>query len=261
MIPAVLYKYRSVTEETKELDRVRQTIVEDKVWFPSPSDLNDPFDCRLSIAFDGNDHEWRDRFRALFRRAKPEQTAVEREIEVSRAIAGGHHKGPVQQRRFLDYMQEQINQIGVFCLSEPRDSLLMWSYYANGHQGVCLGFANLVGDGAFAEEALKVVYSSSYPTVQALDDDPERASQTALLTKAEAWSHEREWRIIDTAVGPGLRQLGPNMLVEVIIGARLKEHLRREITGWIKERQRKPVVYQAVPGEKQYRLEFQPVAV
>src|SRR5215210_905340 len=114
----------AVSEETKELDRVRQTIVEDKVWFPSPSDLNDPFDCRLSIAFDGNDHEWRDRFRALFRREKPEQTAVAREIEVSRAIAGGHHKDPVQQRRFLDYMQEQINQIWVFCLSEPRDSLL-----------------------------------------------------------------------------------------------------------------------------------------
>jgi hypothetical protein len=38
------------------------------------------------------------------------------------------------------YTDIGLNQVGAFCLSNDRDRYLMWSYYAKGHKGICVGF-------------------------------------------------------------------------------------------------------------------------
>jgi len=38
------------------------------------------------------------------------------------------------------YVQEHIKKVGVICLTEAKDNLLMWSHYANNHKGIAVGF-------------------------------------------------------------------------------------------------------------------------
>jgi Protein of unknown function (DUF2971) len=74
---------------------------------------------------------------------------------------------------------------------------LMWSHYADNHQGVCLEFA--VEDPLFGF-AQEVMYLSSYPqwaphSLMSTDEP------SVLLTKSDDWQYEHEYRIIGLAEG------------------------------------------------------------
>ncbi|WP_218573538.1 DUF2971 domain-containing protein [Rheinheimera lutimaris] len=40
---------------------------------------------------------------------------------------------------FHQYIEKYIDKVGVICLSESKDNLLMWAHYANEHKGVVVG--------------------------------------------------------------------------------------------------------------------------
>lgn len=80
-----------------------------------------------------------------------------------------------------------------------------------------------------------------------------------LLTKAADWRHEREWRIIDYSGGSGLRDYPPDLLVEVILGARITEKDRADVLSWVDAHQPRPRVLQARLKERDYGLELEPV--
>lgn len=67
----------------------------------------------------------------------------------------------------------------------------MWSHYADNHRGICLEFDTA---NPLFSEALGVVYCSEYP--RWLPHEMERIAFEMLLTKAEDWKYEREFRII-----------------------------------------------------------------
>ena len=87
------------------------------------------------------------------------------------------------------------------CFSDVNDSILMWSYYANKHKGVCVEYdlsqldLELPFNRKIYESIARVNYSrhranavNAFP----LDD----TYLNLLLTKADVWSHEHEWRLI-----------------------------------------------------------------
>jgi hypothetical protein len=75
---------------------------------------------------------------------------------------------------------------GVICFSKQWDNPLLWSHYAEKHQGMCLGFE-------VNEDSLKAVtYVSDRPE---LVIPPTEASISQLLfTKFEDWKYEDEMR-------------------------------------------------------------------
>ena len=46
----------------------------------------------------------------------------------------------ITTEQYVDIMTNYVNSLGIFCLSERSDDILMWSHYSNGHRGVCLQF-------------------------------------------------------------------------------------------------------------------------
>ena len=83
----------------------------------------------------------------------------------------------------------------IACFSENKDSIPMWAYYANNHQGICLEYdvQSLTGDNAKLKEAFcKVHYSEYRPRDIDVDDGRNRA----LIVKGSQWAHEHEWRLI-----------------------------------------------------------------
>lgn len=198
-IPKILYKYRGLSGKNREY--FRQTLLENRVWFSSPADFNDPFDCRVHGKFEGNSEEIRRYANRLLKKASPEMNKYQRRVKFDEMEK--RSKDPEVQGRIIADLQRDVNKLGIFCLSACRDDILMWSYYAGQHAGLCLGFAHKHGPGTLGV-AQKVEYADEFPEVNYFMDDHIRLMSANLLTKAKAWSHEQEWGPVVSALAKEL---------------------------------------------------------
>lgn len=108
--------------------------------------------------------------------------------------------GFVSMKESLD-MENLRNSIWICCMSKVYDSLLMWAYY-NNHKGICIGL-NLDAViqscqnrfyGLMYPSAKEVQYKDILPKPDYFHDHPSWID--LLTTKAKAWEHEQEVRII-----------------------------------------------------------------
>lgn len=257
-IPEVLYKYRDLSERNR--DYVRQAIVENKVWFSSPVDFNDPFDCKVHTHFTGSARTWKRNLREWQKKFRPELNRQQRQAEAARIVkAEKRHQDPTVLASATEVAQQVFNDWGIFCLSARNDDLLMWSYYANGHRGVCLGFAHRPAR-PFGP-AFPVAYSPELPRVNYFAADHEELARANFLTKALPWRHESEWRVIDRRRGRGIRQFPPESLIEVIMGSQMSKDDRKNIMTWIETRSCKPSLFEARLKKNVYGLEIHLVAL
>jgi hypothetical protein len=93
-----------------------------------------------------------------------------------------------------------LNQhVGILCLSEVADSILMWGHYTADHRGFVIGFDS---DHAFFTKRRseldefgflrQVDYQQKRPRVVLYDT----SSPAWFNTKSEQWAYEREWRVL-----------------------------------------------------------------
>lgn len=90
-------------------------------------------------------------------------------------------------------LMNRLRQTPILCMNENPTNFLMWSYYANGHNGYAVVFdAQAL---PFASAA-RVTYSSQHPRILLCRRDMDGISRAVLATKAKEWRHEQEWRVI-----------------------------------------------------------------
>lgn len=93
----------------------------------------------------------------------------------------------------------------VGCFSQIPDSILMWSHYACGSEGICVeyDFSSLQKDATITKYVFPIYYSQRPFNISHISnsDDVERSSiflevACGALTKSDIWSYEKEWRIL-----------------------------------------------------------------
>lgn len=151
----------------------------------------------------------------------------------------------------------------VACFSEVNDSILMWSYYADKHQGICLEYdPTLLNDGSTDNKNLfnafqKVHYSEKqYNDLQYMHSSSDLES--TVFTKALCWAHEQEWRI---AIAKDIKYINMPCLTGIYLGARFREkYLRNDIFNKVVRKacieKNKIAVYEAIPDNKEYKINF-----
>ena len=86
------------------------------------------------------------------------------------------------------------------CFSEVHDSILMWSYYANNHKGVCIEYDLSLLDpkNSINRDIIECLTKVQYSPLRAdrLIGTDDTSYLHFLITKSDVWSHEHEWRII-----------------------------------------------------------------
>lgn len=122
-----LFKYGRVDQYSEELFSTG------RVFCQAPSNLNDPFECSPEFTFNGSDDDY------------IEFLAREKQKRDGGSLDGAREemrKVFLQEKVFLPFKLEMIRrhfyqslpiQIGIYCLSERYDSLLMWAHYADKH--------------------------------------------------------------------------------------------------------------------------------
>lgn len=237
-VPRVLYKYRSLSRK-RDRDHTRQLIVEHQIHFACVDDFNDPFDCQAElIVRRGKPEDWR---RLGFPRRPPREIRDKWKAEIGPGL-----------------ITKMARKLGIFCSTSDPRSIPMWSYYTNGHKGLCFGFRTTRASGSPLWDSRQVEYSDEYPAYDPLLDVDERHGRQAeslLLRKSTAWQHEREWRAFNTG-GPGVVEYGAHVLTEIILGCRIVAKHRDEILRWVEMSGQTVKVLQARRHDRQYRLEL-----
>lgn len=100
------------------------------------------------------------------------------------------------EKNLQQIRKESFSKIGVSCFSKNNSNLLMWSHYADSHQGMCLEFDfRVVPFSKFFE----VTYRSSIPSINMdslLNEELDSEFIKNLLSfKSIDWKHEEEIRI------------------------------------------------------------------
>ncbi len=107
---------------------------------------------------------------------------------------------------------------------------------------------------------MDVKYVDQLPTPNLLDQDRRLHAQQLLLTKASDWAYEREWRVLDPLVGPGLRSFPPELLSALILGTRISEPDRERLIDWVRQRVVPLPVYYAELDANRFGLTFAQIA-
>jgi hypothetical protein len=110
---------------------------------------------------------------------------------------------PKEQAKFMDdqskAIQRMVSERRIYCLTPDPDSTLMWSHYAENHRGICLEFGV---DNPLFTRALQVLYREQYPLWIPHEFEAQQARTIEMiLTKAEDWGYEKEFRLISVMSG------------------------------------------------------------
>jgi len=167
-------------------------------------------------------------------------------------LKDGIHRDPTQIKRELDFsIENQLRNIGIYCLSAKNDDILMWSHYADGHKGFCI---ELEGNATktFLKRAQEISYQQKLPIINYFERD---WLPKLLMTKSEHWRYEEEWRIIQVD-GPGEYGIPEGVLTGVIFGCLMPEDHKNKIIAWSKKRKNRIRFYQAKIKKYEFGLDI-----
>lgn len=280
--PRILYKYLHP-------DRI-DILIDGLARYTPLGAFNDPFEGRPSIG----ELAPPDKTIALLRESLPEEAkkAYDKlDPEVRRLFPYDAYMRIIQQLATMkepemvraitalvptvvNMLHQKVDEtIGVLSLSEARDSLLMWSHYAESHTGFLLGFDTAhayfnarLGPSDELRHLRRVQYRDARPGGAMTDLE----GVELFLVKSIHWSYEREWRVLRvpqdadlvkprTGTHPiHLFRLPLDSIREIVIGARTSRETRDAL---IKAARSTPTlqearILEAIPDPTHFMLRF-----
>lgn len=251
-LPATLCRYRSVSELARE--RTRRVVETGLHYFASPSSFNDPFDCRPNFTLEGTEDAVRTYLRGMWARQAPQLPEADRHAEVDAVLSDPSRdpRIPENNKLFAAVYDSMVTaQVGVLCLSEVHNDILMWSHYADCHRGICLIYDTNYD---FFAHALPVRYQRERPRVNPITQSNDQMLDNAIYTKSSAWAYEKEWRILHYQQGVGERQSPPTALKAIVLGVALTGTDRRFVEAWAKASPAKPAVLRAIKSPSEFSI-------
>lgn len=263
----------------------------------SPASFNDPFDLRFDLQADINHAKVRElTLKALWdahyslegipvgndfgqliracRTAFPKLTREQFDREFGEAVDESLRK----LRTLVDEsnltFQTAMRDTKVLCLTERPDSILMWSHYAQMHQGVVFELACVPERDSAWGAALPVRYGDmpkiyddeflvgllsgqvSMTTADFIDESVNRF----VTAKAADWSYEDEWRVVlhrtDISRPTEFFSFSPEELAAVYMGCRMPQNCRDEIAMKIRRDYPRTRILVAEKMKRKFALDF-----
>jgi hypothetical protein len=257
LIPDKFYKYRTLS--AGNMERVERTVLHSEVYFAPASTFNDPFDLRAVFDFEATPDQQRADFLRLSRQFAPHLSEAQHQTAANEVMANA--LSPQQISFTTNAFQALYNRmmaiaVGVYCVSTKCDDVLMWAHYADSHTGVCLefdGLSDLMG------RAHPINYVADRPSISPYRDSHLTMMERALLTKAEQWRYEFEWRLLREE-GPAVVRFEPANLTGIIIGALAPVGTVEKIRTWSRERHVPIRLSRAMVDHKQFQLNIVPLS-
>lgn len=180
-----LYKYFTIAENLKK------TLSSNTIYLPERDKLNDPFESII-----------------LFKDTKLKES-IEKEYsnnwiyknsEIQSEDIYNLSKSYLDEltgsNDYLTEYEKKFSEIknGIFSMTTENDNLLLWSYYGNSHEGICIEYE--VPESLLNIKVYKVNYKDRKEKIELQQNDKEIFKEK-FYTKSYHWKHENEYRYID----------------------------------------------------------------
>lgn len=182
----VFFKFRKINKYLID------GLVKGTLYFASPKQLNDPFDCRVDI-------------KKSAKQAIGQLSGRRKEILTNLT----------NMERYLDQIQRDTSNVAVCSFSLFLNDSLLWAHYANQHRGLCLTYdfpESFLDNPREILAVAPVEYEDNSMTKWFVDNTPTKENdfkeftleivKKALTIKSPAWGYEKEVRIIRMQSGP-----------------------------------------------------------
>jgi len=217
---SILYKFRHFNNDNNV-----KTLSENKFYFATPSELNDPFDMSLRFYFEGltvqniRDYYYDAIDKGLFgnpsfTRRKNRKIVYERSIDKDKFIED-----------YQNYFKDAMNDCSILALSKEWKRVLLWSHYSDSFKGFCIGLnKEKLRKFLPSEEYLdcSVSYGKNYLKINPFTNILDISSyEIALTYKFKDWKYEKEVRFIKLpykTLGSQTIILPDDFIEEVILG-------------------------------------------
>ena len=144
-------------------------LVNEEIYFASPLKFNDPFDCRIDV------------------RRVLENHAVD--------------------QKSVELVEKIVREVGVACFTYDLNNTLMWSHYAQNHEGLCITYE--IPEKYIMDNQDKILgwspvrYDSQEIEKLLIENkgNPEELLKTLLSAKSESWKYEQEFRVVSRITG------------------------------------------------------------
>lgn len=211
-VPKTLYKYCAVNANSL------RSIIQARAFYSPPIQFNDPLDCNPSLELNLSLTQ----LQSLLRKMMGDLGASDADVrsEIDKIAYFATEIDPYKDINAFDaefsfllgqeimrLLRRELGRKGVLSLAESWDDPLMWSHYADQHQGICIEYRTKNTD----IEHLKMVNYEAPRSIQAQDiyrwkceNDAVAENQvfdTYFYAKAPQWKYEREWRDIADTTG------------------------------------------------------------
>lgn len=247
----LVFRYYSLGNEELE-ERVADLLLRDSIFLSAPAHFNDPFD-RPYINFSGSDDDWNlmldEQINSLRRKSGKKLSPSQKWRLKSQA------KRKNRSQTFIDHFNQRTqNDYCALCLSQKRDSLLMWSHYADSHRGICVGFDIDELQSNF-EHIFRINYQKKFPEISILDSNQPLKFLSAFNTKHPDWSYEEEIRVVNMH-SPRKVKFSAQMIKSVYLGCEISNKTKEYILKLLDSRELKINAYQAEKDLYNLKLRF-----
>lgn len=218
-VPKKLYKYRAINKFS--LTEVESNVVH----YADPTKFNDPLDCspvvEVDIPLKDLEHLC---FRMFVQRFKPKggmeaaKKRANREIGILQRLSTDvkdPRNSEMVEARYHWWLSKNIEgclnlsmkRKGVLSLAKKWNCPLMWSHYADQHNGICLEYdtsdcapGTLVAINYSGQRG--ILASDLYAWHAENDEDArQRIHEGYFYKKTSQWKYEKEWRIVNETNG------------------------------------------------------------
>ncbi len=269
------------------------------IRFTPPQSFNDPFEMlpyleqlfdegRLAEVLESSvcDSNFADSVRAAWRKNFLFDAATDEQLNTSAKALFPHLKPIVKSivSCFADGalphvqsgMRAGLRNLGILCLSESFDNLLMWGHYTMNHKGIVIEFNphhSFFHQQRTEEDDLrylrKVKYSESRPLLTLSD----LSFEDMCLTKSLEWKYEQEWRMMVSLADAEnvlnindedihLFRVPRQCITGVILGCRVTAEYRKQIVSTLNSHSdyAHVALWEAMLDEHDFSLRFKKVS-
>lgn len=152
-----------------------------------------------------------------------------------------------EKEKMFSLLKETLsNKIRITCFTNKNDNILMWSHYANKHNGICVKY-DLKDCKELLYSTFPVVYSSKRPSISKneilISSSETKVNEDklllllikSLLTKSDEWKYEEEWRCIIPTENLIFDNLNHNCIKAIYFGVKVDSNKIYEIIDRLKE--------------------------
>lgn len=256
--PKILYKYRDFKNEYHV-----KIISEQEIYFPKPSEFNDPFDGNIPTRWDTLSFEecTQMHFDIIKSLPKYKNKTYNELWDFAKKVT--HSKELLHPTKLKKETRKQIlkwdNIIGLFSLAKANNNILMWSHYAKNHTGFVIGFdTNRLSCDYDFDYIAPIKYQKKYPLIKG-DEDHTTKFFKKFYTKSKIWKYEKEWRVSKNRVKNRVYKVNKDCIKEVILGCNMNQKDSNSILQLIKKHLTNSVdVFKAYKNEDSFKIDIKP---